>query len=176
MLAFVSLSAETAQDIWLLEPHETAKPRLFLQTRFREGAPVFSPDGRWLAYVSDESGRPEVYVRPFPGPGEKWTISAGGGIEPVWPRHGRQLFYRSGDAMMAVDVSTQPTFSAGKPRRLFEKAYARSIAFWANYDVSADGKRLLMIKGDERGAATSEISVVVNWFDELKERVPVASR
>ena len=176
MLAYVSVSGETAQDIWLFDSREPAKPRLFLQTRFREGAPAFSPDGRWLAYVSDESGRPEVYVRPVPGPGEKWTISAGGGGEPVWPRNGHQLFYRSGDAMMVVDVSTQPIFSAGKPRRLFEKPYARSSAFWANYDVSADGKRLLMIKGDERGAAKSDISVVVNWFDELKERVPVASR
>src|SRR5437867_3827561 len=109
----------------------------------------------------------------MPGPGEKWTISAGGGTEPVWPRNARQLFYRSGNAMMVVDVATGPTFGVGKPRRLFEKPYERSTAFWANYDVSADGERLLMVKGDDLAATPPPISVVVNWFEELNARVPI---
>ena len=76
---------------------------------------MFSPDGHWLAYVSNESGRPEVYVQPFPGPGGKWQISTEGGTEPAWNRNGKELFYRSGNKMMALDVTTQPGFSPANP-------------------------------------------------------------
>jgi serine/threonine-protein kinase len=171
VLAFVSVDPKTGQDIWTLTlADKEAKP--FLQTPYREGAPTFSPDGRWLAYASDESGRSQVYVRPFPGPGQKWTISTDGGIEPVWPKKSRQLFYRNGDAMMAVDIATEPAFSAGKPRLLFEGSYLRSDAFWANYDVTADGQRLLMVKRDSSVQRPSQINVVLNWFTELQQRVP----
>ena len=90
------------------------QPQPFLRTPFDEFAPMFSPDGRWLAYLSDESGRLEVYVQPYPGPGGKWQISTEGGAEPVWARDGQELFYRSinGDRMMAVEITTDPTFSA----------------------------------------------------------------
>ncbi|HEV3140451.1 MAG TPA: hypothetical protein VGY57_08055, partial [Vicinamibacterales bacterium] len=121
-LAFVAVSPTTLQDIRVLSVDQKGTSKPFLETQFREGGPTFSPDGKWIAYVSDESGRFEIYVRPFPGPGEKWPISLEGGNEPVWPRAGRQLFYRAGDAMMAVDIETSPAFSAGKPRKLFEKA------------------------------------------------------
>jgi eukaryotic-like serine/threonine-protein kinase len=172
-LAFVFNDPFTRQDIWAFMPEDKGKPRPFLQTTFREGAPVFSPDGRWLAYVSDESGRNEIYVRPFPGPGEKWTISSEGGNEPIWPSGSKQLFYRGPDAMMAVDVTTSPTFSAGSPRRVFDDKYDRSNAFWPNYDVTSDGKRFLMVKTSSRTPAPAQISVVLNWFEELKRRVPV---
>jgi len=122
--------------------------------------------------VSDESGRFEIYVRPFPGPGEKWPISLEGGNEPVWPRNGRELFYRAGDTLMAVDVQTVPTFSAGKPRKLFDRAYERSIALWANYDASPDGQRLLMVRQENVSAPATHINVVLNWSEELKQRVP----
>jgi eukaryotic-like serine/threonine-protein kinase len=172
LLAFVSLDSQTAQDIWLLDAAPGAGPRRWLQSPFREGAPVFSPDDRWLAYVSDESGRPEIYIRPVAG-GQKLIVSAGGGTEPVWPRKSRELFYRNGSALMAADVMTSgPTAEAGKPRRLFEGAYERSTAFWANYDADADGQRFLMIKGQQSSSAPAEIRVVVDWFEELKARVP----
>ena len=171
-LAYVSVNPTTLQDIRVLNPDERDTSQPFLETQFREGGPVFSPDGKWIAYVSDESGRFEVYVRPFPGPGEKWPISVDGDNEPVWPRGGRQLFYRAGDAMMAVDIETTPTFSASKPRKLFEKAYERSIALWANFDASSDGQRLLMIKRENPSPAASHINVVLNWLDELQARVP----
>jgi eukaryotic-like serine/threonine-protein kinase len=80
----------------------------------------FSPDGHWIAYDSRESGRDEIYVRPYPGPGGKWQVSTDGGTEVVWNRNGRELFYRSGTKMMAVEVNTVPTFSAGKPTQLFD--------------------------------------------------------
>ena len=147
-------------------------PTAFLETPFGEGAPTFSPDGRWVAYVSNESGRNEIHVRPFPGPGERLTVSVEGGNEPVWSRDGRELFYRSGDAMMAVDVSTGPALNTGKPRRLFEKPYERTLALWPNYDVSADGRRFLMVKTIGQEAAPAQINVVLNWTEELTRRVP----
>jgi Tol biopolymer transport system component len=171
-LAVVRVNPKTFQDIWLVTLGNTVKESPFLITQFREGAPTFSPDGRWLTYVSDESGRAEVYVRPVPGPGEKWTISSDGGSEPVWSRNGRQIFYRRGDAMYVVDVQTSPTFSAGKARKLFEKHFAPSSAFWPNYDVSADGERLLMVKDLSRPAGPSRINVVLNWYEELKQKTP----
>ena len=87
-------------------------------------------------------------------------------------RGGHELFYRTGDAMMAVDVETSPSFSVGKPRRLFDKAYERSIALWADYDVSPDGRRLLMVRREKSPAAATHINVVVNWSDELKRKLP----
>ena len=166
-LAYVAVNATTLQDIWVA-PLDGQKPRPYLASPFREGAPVFSPDGRWLAYVSDESGRNEIYVAPFPGPGEKSAVSIGGGTEPVWARSGPDLFYRSGDAVVAVEITMSP-FSVGKPRVLFRKPYERSIALWPNYDVTPDGRRLLMVKGNDASPAASFVSVVLNWQETLKK-------
>jgi hypothetical protein len=172
VLAFVSVNPTTLQDIRVLSVDQKGASKPFLETQFREGGPAFSPDGKWIAYVSDESGRFEIYVRPFPGPGEKWPISLEGGNEPVWPRNGRELYYRASDTMMAVDVQTTPAFSASKPRKLFDKPYERSLALWANYDASPDGQRLLMVRQETASAPATHINVVLNWLDELKPRVP----
>jgi len=172
LLAFVEIDPTTGYDIWVLRMGDR-KPQPFLRTPFDESAPQFSPDGHWLAYISNESGPWEVYVQPYPGPGGKWQISTEGGTEPVWNRNGRELFYRSGDKMMAVDVDTQPSFAAGKPRVLFEGRYEPTPATFPNYDVSPDGQRFLMLKPSEAGeAAPTQINVVLNWFEELKRRVP----
>jgi serine/threonine-protein kinase len=168
VLAFVMASPRTLQDIWVLRPDEKGRATPFLQTQFGEGAPAFSPDGRWIAYVSNESGRNEVYVRPFPGPGEKITVSADGGNEPVWTRDGRELLYRNADSMMVVEVSTTPVFSTGRPRRLFDKHYEPTLALWPNYDVAADGRQFLMVKTIEQEEAASQINIVLNWSEELK--------
>jgi serine/threonine-protein kinase len=171
LVAFNQLHPTTQRDIWVLRLSER-KAQPFLATRFNEGAPQFSPDGKWLTYVSDESGGPEIYVQPYPGPGGKWQISTAGGTEPVWNPNGRELFYRSGTKMMAVDVATQPAFSPGKPRILFDRQYV-STPFpqtFPHYDVSPDGQRFLMLKQAEQ--IPGQITVVQHWPDELKRLVP----
>jgi eukaryotic-like serine/threonine-protein kinase len=176
-LALTDYDPINGGDIWMMPFAGDHKPRPFLQTPFNEWGPVFSPDGRWLAYVSNESGRDEIYVQAFPGPGRKWQISTEGGTEPVWARTASELFYRDGDKMMAVTVATAPDLSAGKPRLLFEGRFVRGLTLGhTNYDVSPDGQRFLMIKDAAQQAAPLQVNVVLNWFDELKRRVPVGMK
>jgi serine/threonine-protein kinase len=141
-----------------------------------ETAPRFSPDGHWIAYVSPESGRNEIYVRPFPGPGGKWQISTDGGTEPVWNPKGRELFYRSGKKMMAAEYESQPTFSPGKPKELFEGPYLPTPRSFPDYDVAPDGQRFLMVKPADAEQPASQINVVVNWVEELKQKVPTGKQ
>ncbi len=188
LLAFDNASSSTGWDIWVLRMGDPSlrsgqapsagsgqvrRDEPFLQTPFREGAAQFSPDGRWLAYASDESGRFEIYVQPYPGPGGKWQISTEGGAEPLWNPNGRELFYRSGNKMMAVEITTQPSFSAGKPKVLFAGQYQSSPSPVpnANYDVSPDGQRFLMLKPGGQDQTATQINVVLNWFEELKQKV-----
>jgi Tol biopolymer transport system component len=174
LLAFVESNPTTGLDIWVLRISDRTA-EAFLRTPADESTPQFSPDGRWLAYVSNESSnRYETYVQPYPGHGRKWQISTDGGMEPVWNRSGRELFYRSGDKMMAVDITTQPSFVASKPHMLFEGPYLPAEGTFSNYDVSPDGQRFLMVKPIEQAkAAPTQINVVLNWFEELRRKVPV---
>ena len=176
VLAFVEVTPTTGYDLWTLGLGDR-KAQPFLRTQFNESVPQFSPDGNWLAYTSNETGRWEVYMQPYPGSGGKWQISTEGGTEPVWNRNGRELFYRNGDKMMAVDIATQPSFTAGKPHMLFEGHYVPPPGTTPNYDVSPDGQRFLMIKSSEAGeAAPAQINVVMNWFEELKRLVPAEKK
>jgi dipeptidyl aminopeptidase/acylaminoacyl peptidase len=153
-----------SRDVWMLPLGEA--PRPLVVTRFYERGAVFSPDGRWIAFVTDESGRAEVYVQPFPGPGPKIPISNNGGLQPLWSRDGRELFYREGDSMMAVSINLNP-FRAGAARKLFEFpgiTYNFDQNF-ADYDVAADGRFLAV---QAAAAAADEIQVVVNWTEELR--------
>jgi len=137
-------------------------PEPLLKTRYLEGGGLLSPDGRWVAYVSDESGRAEVYVRPLAGQGEKLQVSADGGGEPVWAPGGEELFYRSGDKLMAVALSLRGGASlAGRPQVLFETPYMRSLGPYPNYDVDRDGRRFVMVKGDP--APPPRLDVVLEW-------------
>jgi len=177
LLAYSEVNPTTGFDIWVLGLRDR-KAQPFLQTQFNESTPQFSPDGRWLAYASDESGRKEIYVQPYPGPGGKWQISTEGGVEPLWNRNGRELFYRSENKMMSVEIATKPSFSAGPPKKLFEGAYQLlSGISTPNYDVSPDGQRFLMLKPVEQSqSAPTQINVVLNWFEELKQKVPTSKK
>jgi serine/threonine-protein kinase len=162
--------ATSGRDILAFRlPERQTEP--FLRTRFREVASQFSPDGRWVAYVSDESGPQEVYVQPYPGPGAKTLISRGGGEQPVWNPNGRELFYRIGHKMMAVDIVGKSVLATGTPRELFTGDYASASTPSPNYDVSRDGQRFLMVQPSAHATPT-QIVVVVNWFDELKRLGP----
>ena len=167
-LAFSQLDPATSQDIWVLSLADR-KARPFLVTPYEELDAVFSPDGRWLAYVSNATGRTEVYVQPFPGPGERWQVSSEGGAEPVWGSSGTELFYRSGRRMMVVDVSMQPTFRAGRPRVLFEGSFT-ATRLHASYDVARGSQRFVMIQNDPAPPIRG-IQLVVKWVDELKRRM-----
>ncbi len=174
LLSFVELNPTTGFDIWVLDMKDR-KAVPFLRTPFYEIGGL-SPDGRWMAYTSNESGRYEVYVQPYPGPGGKWQISTDGGMDVRWSANGRELVYRNGDKVMAVDIATQPTFSAGKPKMLFEGPYVPSSPNISYYDVSADGQRFLMLKPTEQAQAATQIVVVQNWFEELKQKVPTGRK
>ena len=183
-LVYNQSDPKTGFDLWMLPMQGERKPQTFLQTPFNERAPRLSPDGRWLAYASDESGRYEAYVRPFPGPGGKWQVSTEGAAEITWSPKGNELFYRTGEQrekMMVVDIQTQPAFSAGKPRQLFEGPYASNVAYgswFEDYSIAPDGQRFLMLKPKEQQQQTglTQINVVLNWFEELKQKVPTGKK
>jgi Tol biopolymer transport system component len=167
-LAFDERKPNGERDIWVVSPGSDPMP--FLLTPFDERLPRFSPDGRWLAYVSDEGGRNDVYVQPFPGPGAKWLVSTEGGIEPVWSRDGRELFYRHDDQMMVVAVAATPKgeFQASRPRPLFDMRLDADDN-GSNYDVSPDGTWFVVTRSD-REAPPAQLQVVLNWFNEVRTR------
>jgi serine/threonine-protein kinase len=171
--ALVAMATDTGH-IWLLQPRDKQPLRPFLQTQYQTRAGTISPDGRWLAYASNDSNRFEVYVQAFPGPGAKYQISSDGGAEPIWARNGRELFYRNGDKMMAVPIQTQGgRFDAGTPAALFEGHFAVSNVSGGDawYDVSPDGQRFLMLRPED-SQSTASIVMVQDWMDELKRLVP----
>ena len=137
------------------------------------GNPAISPDGKFLAYVSSESGRSEVYVRPYPSLDRHWLVSTEGGAEPVWATNGRELFYRSGDKMMVAKLEPGAELEMSKPAILFERPYAVDpVANDAvNYDVTSDGKLFIMIEEEQ---ASPGWNVVLNWAEELKRLVPTS--
>ena len=169
-LAYWSVGLDTGRDIWILPLQGERKPRSFLQTKFDELQPKFSPDGRWIAYTSNESGQFEVYVQPFPGPGGKWQVSTDGGSNPVWERNGRELFYLSSKKIMSVNVATQRSFHASMPRSVADIPPTLLTALATSfYDVSLDGQRFLFIKPDTENGPPQEVRVVQNWTEELKQ-------
>jgi Tol biopolymer transport system component len=186
VLAFFERSAETRWDLWTLPMEEDeqgalkpGKPTVFLRTPFIEGRPAFSPDGRWIAYNSNESGRFEVYVRPFPGPGGKWQISTTGGEIPTWSKNRRELFYRTLDnRIMVVTYSVEgDSFRAGRPR-LWSEGQFTDRGLGRNFDLHPDGKRFAVLKAAEgtEEVALDHLTLVTNWFDEVRRRVASAGQ
>lgn len=152
-------------DLWILPLTAQRKPFPFLQTPFNETDGVFSPDGRFLAYSSDESGRYEVYVQPFPATGERWRISHNGGVLPTWRSDGRELFLKNQDnTFMAIEINTSDSFDAGIPQVLFTREMLATVSRWGRrqYEVSADGQRFLVNIPQQRPTETT-LTVVVNW-------------
>jgi len=161
----------TETDIMLLSLEGEHISRPFLQTPATETSPAFSPDGRWIAYVSNKSGRYEIYVRPYPGPGTAERISINGGAEPAWAPDGSEIYYRQGNKMMAVSFRTGRGIQLGNKRKLFDGSFGNALPNERTYDISPDGKHFLMILTGERKPAPTTYVVVVNWFEELKEKL-----
>jgi eukaryotic-like serine/threonine-protein kinase len=155
-------------DLWLLSPDGKTSP--LAVTAFNETSARFSPDGRYVAYASDESGRNEVYAIPTSGKGERVAVSVDGGTGPVWSRDGRELFYRAGDDLISAQVKATSTLGVGERRKLLDLS-AYDSGYFHEFDVSADGQRFLLIRTDTPSRPT-RLDVILNWFDELKQRVP----
>jgi serine/threonine-protein kinase len=150
-----------------LEIGSNDPPMELLTTPFMERSPTLSPDGRWLAYASTESGRDEVYIRPFPGPGGRRQVSSGGGSEPRWAPSGRELFYRSGTHLIAVEVRTEPSLTVGSRVQLFSTGSYLPNTNHTGYDVMPDDETFVFIRSV---GEAQQVIMVFNWFDELKER------
>jgi Tol biopolymer transport system component len=170
---YTAVGPKTRAELWVLPLVGDKKPRPFLRTEFDDSNGQFSPDGMWVAYESDESGRNEVYVRPFSGnpgagvanSGGKWQISTDGGIRPFWRRDGKELYYLAPDGkVMAVEVASDPAFRAAVPHALFQAPSSVSRA----WDVTSDGKRFLFVTSAEQGAQ-APFTVMLNWQAALRK-------
>ena len=170
-------------DIGMLSMKDKREWKPLLKEKYIEFQPEVSPDGKWMAYASNESGRLEIYVRPFPDVNKgRWQVSTSGGDTPLWSPDGRELFFLKDDSVMAVPVETGPAFKAGKPETLFRGTYVQlSTSDGQPWDISPDGKRFLMMKPSASTTAApavaaprQKVTIVVNWFEELKQRVPAS--
>ncbi len=168
-LMYFTSTTDSEYDLSFLPLTDGGQPEVWLETAFNEDFGSFSPDGQWVAYKSDDTGKDQVFVARFPKGDRKIQVSLAGGSRPLWSRDGRELFFRDGPRVMAVDVTLGDRFTAGQPRELFSGDYMASTNKW-DYDVAPDG-RFIMIKTPDEDRPR-EISVVLNWFQELEELVP----
>ncbi len=184
LLAFEEQTPATSWDLMILpmagdevSGWKPGKPRVFLNSPFQEREPMFSPDGRWLAYGSDETGRPEVFVRPFPGPGSKWQISTDGAVTPTWSRTKRELLFATlnGQIMVAPYVAESASFRAEKPRLWSEGRHA--VRGGRRFDLHPDGTRIAVTAVENTpGVKQDKVTFLFNFFDELRRIAPVAKR
>lgn len=161
-LLYMTNGGETSWDIWALALDGSGETFPLLQSEFVEVRPTFSPDGAWFAYNSNESGKQEVYVRQFPGPGGQWQLSTDGGSEPMWSADGHEIFYiDSGRNLVSVPVTTTDTLEAGLPEMLFDPPIF-PVTQRERYVVTRDGERFLMLSTTS-GVSVRPTTVVLNW-------------
>jgi serine/threonine-protein kinase len=164
----INTGMRSSRDIWIFDTEGDGEARPFLETPFDEGDPVFSPDGRWITYSSNESGTLEIYAKSFLGPGGKIQLSTGGGFYPRWRRDGAELYYQTETALMVVPVSWTPEPTPGRPQVMTEINSVTPMG----YDVSPDGKRFYVVELDKDRWQSNRLDVVLNWFDELNRLAP----
>jgi serine/threonine-protein kinase len=172
-LVGIGFGRGTDRDILMLEPSTRGQPQPIIATNARELDPQISADGRWIAYVSDESGRNEIYVRPFPEvEAGRWQVSTRGGLFPRWHPKGRELFYLEGSSVMAVEIVGKSEFQGGVPARVVDGPYVGTLGGWGGFGVSPDGEHFLLYKQAIELGEAGELVLVLNWFDELERLVP----
>jgi Tol biopolymer transport system component len=183
VLAFTQMDdPQSGSDIYVLPMNSDRTPHELVRTKFSEGSPKFSPDGQWLAYSSNESGVPEVYVTAYPRPGPTIQLSTRGGTDPLWRGDGRELYYRNGDRMMAVTFDGG-SLTVSKPRLLWTGNFLAGTGSScgmtgptaANYDVTPDGERFLMIEDTAPAAECALLRIVLNWSPTLSDRAMTSS-
>ena len=182
VLALYINGPTNTRDVAVLQINDEKRaPTPVVATPFEERGAIFSPNGRWIAYVSNKTGQNDIFARPYPGPGAEVTVSAGGGQEPAWGPSGKELFYRHDGKMLVVRIDeTAAALTVGAPTRVFEDPYRLDTGGanggMANYDIAPDGKRFVMVEEPKTSnSATGQpvrLNVVLNWVDELKRRVP----
>ena len=168
-LLYYQIDTTTVRDLWVWSA-EWDEPRPVATTPFNERGGQFSPDGRWIAYVSDESGQDEIYVQSYPTVDGRWKVSTDGGREVRWRGDGRELYYRKDQSMMAVAFAPGDALQVSEPRELFRGSFLADNFGNGNYDVTHDGQRFLMMQGAEQRPA--HLKVVMNWFEELERPAP----
>ena len=162
--SYFTMSDENNSNIAIYTPEDDEEIP-FLNQSVTEDLASFSPDGKWLAYMSDESGAFEVYVRPYPGPGGKWQISADGGLEPRWSHDGRELFFRNDRQILAARIDPGRGFRAERPRVVLEGLPAAQAQ--RTYALAPDRESILMIEPVSRETDPEKITIVTNWFSKL---------
>jgi Tol biopolymer transport system component len=173
-LLYSQVDSKTKSDLWVMPLAGDRKPTVYVNSEFNETHGQFSPDGHWIAYASDESGRPEIYVRPFPLAVDsgKWTVSSGGGVTPRWRRDGKELFFLTTNlrTVMVAEVSDTPSFTTSVPVPAFSAAIQNNATTGGfNWDVTADGKKFLLATiAAQDNVAQSPIRVVLNWMALMK--------
>ena len=170
LVAFHESSGATGQRLVTVSV-EDGTTQTLLETQFHEAEPMFSPDGRWFAYTSNESGRNEVYIGKFPPTGSKWQVSTAGGTTPRWNPNGRELFYRQGDDIMAVDVSTTGDLRLGESTVLFAWPYSQTYR-GDHFGVSPDGEHFVLVDSTDSEPPPAHLVLIQNWFEELQRLAP----
>ncbi len=177
LIIIQAVDPNTGADIAMLPYDAGGTPQPLIKTRFNEFDPMISPSGRWLAYSSDESGRAEIYIKPYPGPAGAIPVTTDGGREPVWDPSEKALYYRNdaGNKLFKVSILTEPAVQVGSPELLFEGRFREGLYWGRNYDISPQGDFFILIELGEMQPA-AQINVVLNWFEELKRLVPPGKR
>ena len=169
-MLYDDVQGEGGFDIGFVSLDGDQDPESLINSSQGEAQPIVSPDGQWLAHISDENGTLETYVRPFPEvQSGRWQISTGGGVEPVWSRDGQELYYRNGNSMMSVSVSGETPAAWGSPRVMFDSLFYAFLGT-RSYDVAPDGRFLMVAVGATPDSDGLDGGVVVeNWSTELNE-------
>ncbi len=180
LLLFTRSRPAGGTEIWSVKVGEPASARPVVQVASGAWGGVISPDGRFLAFVSEHTGRPEVFVQPMSAAGapnpQRWQVTTDGGQAPVWSRAGGELFYRAHDQVICSRVAVEPAFQLGRPRVIAQGSFVPASVRTPNYDATADGQRVILLRSGDDAAPMRELSVILNWFDELRRLSPHPQR